>query len=344
MQKAYFVAITITCVILVFVILNVVAVNYFSFSRTRHEDVDVEKSLYQNAITVLMPTFNRPVDIVETIIKHYEDMRIVDRVIVLEFEGGHKLGHNSSRVSTVTMPNDLRNRFAPHRFPQCSDIEICPAISSPATMTVDDDCMLTERLLAAIYERVLERPKALHGIEGRMILRGEYMPYERPRVKKGGVDVSMLLNWCAMAMTSEMIRVETLFREKYFDLALPLNGEDIAISRLFGQNYMHEFGWVTYMGQPVFNTEISFLTREFSLSSKPNFVKERKKISKNFDSISLMRMRKSTKLTSTAPQAAQRAAVVVSEQKNATLLVLSVMFVVAVSVILHVDRRTRMSL
>ena len=239
---------------------------------------------YTGVLTVLMPTFNRDIVTVQRIINHYEQLQIVHEVIVLEFDGGHSVGHQR----TALLPNDLRNRFAPHRFPQKSE-KVCPAIITDAIVTVDDDCVLTEDLLQNIYVRLQERPDALHGIEGRNLIDGNYQPYERPKVVRGGSRVGMLLTWCAMAKTDRMRKAEDLFREKYFDFAMPLNGEDIAISRIFGECVMHEFGWVTWAGHPIFNTEIRFLTTDFSLSSKKGFIEERQQISQNFNAVGLSR-------------------------------------------------------
>ena len=251
---------------------------------------------HDGVLTVLMPTFNRDVATVKRIINHYEQLQIVHEVIVLEFEGGHSVGHQR----TAFLPNDLRNRFAPHRFPHKSE-KVCPAVITDAIVTVDDDCVLTEDLLQNIYVRLQEQPDALHGIEGRNLINGNYKPYERPKVVTGGSTVGMLLTWCAMAKTDRMRKAEDLFRLKYFEYAKPLNGEDIAISRVFGKCIMHEFGWVTWAGHPIFNTEIRFLTSDFSLSSKKNFIEERQEISQNLNAIGLFR--KQSKLKRSLPTA-----------------------------------------
>jgi hypothetical protein len=241
---------------------------------------------YREMVTLIMPTFNRDRTIVKTLISTYEQMDIVMEVIVVEFDGGHSLAHKT----TVHSPNDLRNRFAPHRLPvNGATLLYCKSIRTPAVLTVDDDCLLSEKLITSLYSRLLLKPDALHGVEGRLINEGDYVSTHRPRVKVGGVEVGMLLTWCAMASTKRMIEVEAEFREKYFDYAKPLNGEDIAISRLFRSCIMHEFGWLCWCGLPVWNTEITFLTNEFSLSNKPHFLQERKEITSKFHAVGLLR-------------------------------------------------------
>ena len=256
--------------------MNSFTMQYFVCIRAHQEHTGV--------LTVIMPTFNRDIAIVKKIIRHYENLPIVHEVIVLEFEGGHSVGHGQ----TAVLPNDLRNRFAPHRFPHKAKM-LCPEVMTDAVVTVDDDCVLTENLLQNIYLRLQEEPNALHGIEGRNLTDGNYKPYERPTVMVGGRPVGMLLTWCAMAKTDRMRKAENLFREKYFDYAKPLNGEDIAISRVFGKCIMHEFGWVTWAGHPLFNTEIRFLTSDFSLSSKKGFIEERQQISQDLNAVGLSR-------------------------------------------------------
>jgi len=241
-----------------------------------------ERLQYRNAITVLMPTFNRNLDVVKKIILHYEMMNCVSSVIVLEFDGGHKTNHETA----VHMPNDLRLRFSAHKFPY-SEKPLCPQILSDAVITVDDDCVLQEPLLQSLYSRLLSDPTALHGIEGRNVIRGEYMPYDRPKVKPGGVEVYMLLTWCAMAKTSRMKEVEQEFRANYFDYSKRLNGEDIAISRIFRKCVMHEFGWVTFQRKPIMNTHIRFMTNEFSLSSRKDFLKDRQEVVERFKAVNL---------------------------------------------------------
>tara|TARA_X000000950_G_scaffold289473_1_gene413910 strand:+ start:1414 stop:2589 length:1176 start_codon:yes stop_codon:yes gene_type:complete len=247
---------------------------------------------FRGYLTLLMPTFNRDIEVVKSIVDAYRAMSIVDEVILIEFDGGHHLG----LPNTVTMPNDLRNRFAPYRFPLITGPEVCPNVTTEAIMTVDDDCLLSEALLCSLYERLVLRPNALHGIEGRSILpSGDYVSTHRPRIRAGGVRVGMLLTWCAMATTKRMRQVETTFRNRYWSFAKPLNGEDIAVSRLFGECYMHEFGWVCWCGLPMFNTEVRFLTSDFALSRKPYFVQERKEIALRFHEVNLMKVRPTTR-------------------------------------------------
>jgi hypothetical protein len=265
---------SLTALLLLFMLLyNSLAFEYFKCD---------ERVQYQNAITVLMPTFNRNLDVVKQIILHYEMMNCVSSVIVLEFDEGHKTNH----ATAVHMPNDLRLRFSAHKFPY-SGKPLCPQILSDAVITVDDDCVLQEPLLQSLYSRLLTDPTALHGIEGRNVIRGEYMPYDRPNVQPGGVEVYMLLTWCAMAKTSRMKEVEEEFRANYFDYCKRLNGEDIAISRIFRKCVMHEFGWVTFRRKPIINTHIRFMTNEYSLSGRKNFLKDRQEVVERFSAVNL---------------------------------------------------------
>jgi hypothetical protein len=301
-----------------------------------HAPVAHNEDKYRDMVTLIMPSFNRDSTIVQTLISTYEGMGIVAEVIIVEFDGGHSLGHKS----TVQSPNDLRNRFAPHRFPvKDTALPYCKSVRTPAVLTVDDDCLLSEALISSLYSRLLKAPDALHGIEGRLIQNGEYVATHRPRVKPGGVEVGMLLTWCAMASTKRMIEVEKEFREKYFDFAKPLNGEDIAISRLFRSCWMHEFGWLCWCGLPVYNTEITFLTSEFSLSNKPHFLQERKEVTSKFNAVGLLRNRaiRDRADSMSAPRTVHLLARA-SETRN-TALILGALFYILLTTALLVARR-----
>jgi hypothetical protein len=268
--------ISIALLLLVALLFNSLTFEYFECKDDAH---------FTDVITVLMPTFNREVKLVKQIIAHYEKMRCVHSVVVIEFDDGNKTFHDT----TVHMPNDLRLRFSAHKFPH-SSAPWCPQIVTDAVLTVDDDCVLQETLLTSLYSRLLQDPMALHGIEGRNIVDDKYTPYDRPSIKPGGVEVSMLLTWCALAKTTRMKEVEEEFRANYFDFAKRLNGEDIAISRIFRKCVMHEFGWLTFNRKPIMNTQIRFMTSDFSLSNKPNFLKERQEVADRFAAVNLHRI------------------------------------------------------
>ena len=251
----------------------------FVFAFKYYPPASVE---YTDELTILLPTYNRDLKLVNKIIAAYEKMPIVKTVLVLEFDTGHKTNHPNA----IQLPNDLRHRFGPERFESVVG-KVCPYVDTYAVMTVDDDVILSNSLLCSLLSRLKEEPSALHGIEGRNIIDGKYQSVSRPSLQRGGSQVSMLLTWCAMGTTEKFTEVESEFRSKYFDFAHPLNGEDIAFSKVYKNCYMHEFGWLCWFGLPVMNTEINFMTSESSLSNNPRFVEERQKIANRFHAVNL---------------------------------------------------------
>ena len=244
-----------------------------------HKVHDREVTNYKEAVTVVMPTYDRPLNIVQDTIREYEAMDVVDKVIVLEFTTGkNRTGHPNA----VLLPNDLRYRFSPESF-STMGATACPHVASEAMFITDDDCICNERLVRSLVGKMRAQPQALHGIEGRILdHRGNYMAVHRPRVAVGGRKVPVLLTWCVLAKTDTMQEVSQKFEANYFDCAKPLNGEDIAISMLFDDSIMHEDGWWTWFGVPVYNPNFHFKTNVASLSSKPGFVKERTMVTRNF--------------------------------------------------------------
>jgi hypothetical protein len=276
------VGVRITVVVVCCVCVIAIVVVLCGFQRFPVVGTAAAPAVESNAITVVIPTYDRDINMVRDTVRTYEAMDVVDKVILLEFTTGkNRSGHKNA----VLLPNDLRNRFEPERFPLLSEAA-CPYVSSPMMFITDDDCEISEALLQSLGTEVVKRPTALHGTEGRVLDRkGVYNAVHRPRVQGGGTKVAVLLTWCVLARTDTMNVIAKEFREKYFDVARPLNGEDIALSMLAREAYAHDYGWLTWYGFPVSNEGINFKTKSNSLSSKPGFVQERQAITSSFRSL-----------------------------------------------------------
>ena len=266
-------------VAVVVVILSLLLIVLCGFQHRAVNDEGVDAT---QAITVIMPTYNRRIHLVKETIAEYEAMPVVEKVIVLEFDTGE---NRTSHENAVILPNDLRHRFAPENF-SLMTTEACPHITSEAVFITDDDAVVNERLLRALVGKMRRDPTALHGIEGRILdSKGRYKAVHRPRLSKTSREVPVLLTWCVLANTETMRQVSHKFEQKYFDCAKPLNGEDIAVSMLFDRAIMHDDGWYTFYGFPVYNPNFHFKTNVSSLSNKPGFVRERAAITRNFQRV-----------------------------------------------------------
>ena len=168
------------------------------------------------------------------------------------------------------------------------------------------------------------------------------MPYDRPNVQPGGVEVYMLLTWCAMAKTSRMKEVEEEFRANYFDYSKRLNGEDIAISRIFRKCVMHELGWVTFQRKPIINTHIRFMTNEYSLSGRKNFLKDRQEVVERFSAVNLTASPSALTASPASPSAPihvlskeTHMAYVLAKNRHAITVVLALTIVVVCIILIH---------
>jgi hypothetical protein len=234
-------------------------------------DLPDTKESHEKVLTVVIPTYDRDPQKVTKLLHEYLDMKLVKNVVVLEFESGNVLtpisspgGYNwlSRRYS-----NDLRFRFDP-----VMDID------TEFTLITDDDTLVQASYLAALIDSSALEPTVFHGLCGRVFRDEAYSPRE-PSLVAEWVPVDMLLTSCLVGTTHAMRETYRLFNEKYWNLALPLNGEDIVFCAVNGQ--CKQWNWGKSSVGDIFISltpgldRNTFHTPETKLSNKPNHMHER---------------------------------------------------------------------
>lgn len=227
-----------------------------------------------NAVTVLLPTYSRNVDTVRRIVRTYEAMPLVAEVVLIEFDTGHHVPHSGR---TERYANDLRFRFSPR-------------VDTPFVLVTDDDGIVARHVLDALVTACSRDPETFHGVEGRAFARDKaYDESITQSIGRGASDrVDMVITSCLVAASDQLARAFERFATEFWDLAYPLNGEDIAINMINGSSRRWNWGYVTLLGTPIGYFDPGFQRiqteedKKAALSMRREHAKQRTHVKNNF--------------------------------------------------------------
>ena len=198
--------------------------------------------LNDDMVTVIMPTFNRNMDVVTNIIHTYLDNQLVKDVFLVQFETGNDIPVVPSPIlnrswKTFSYPNDLRHRFNP-----------ISQVDSPYILITDDDLIIKKNYLNNLIHSAKEEPDLFHGLDGRNLIYNKKLKVFKYKTKSPPIlslsqRVDILLTSCLVSYTPTMKRALHIYKTQNEAIAYPFNGEDIAFCMSNGRHRAKLWNW-----------------------------------------------------------------------------------------------------
>ena len=268
MDKSNFTKIFLIVILLVIVIWLIVwsCNTRIVTNNTTLKDLEIEKYIDANdyKIIIIVPYWKAPQTNIQKLYNHYNRMKHVAGVYVIEPDGGN----NSGLSNIIKGPNDLRQRF------KILSDHISNIPKYNAVMITDDDILVPNNIIDRMISNVIKNPTELTGIWGRNYKNNKYIIKDNV----GYVDAVLTKAFIAERSSYELIaKLVKLTAESY---GIPaLNCEDLYFN----------FLWKLFIGKRYSLKDIDRKkipdighTNSASISKKPGHVETRSNIVAKF--------------------------------------------------------------
>lgn len=230
------------------------------------QDDEIEKYIDASdyKIIIIVPYWKAPKINIQKLYNHYDRMKHVTEVYVIEPSGGN----NSGLPNIIKGPNDLRQRF------KILSDHISNIPKHNAVMITDDDILVPYNIIDRMIYNVIKNPTELTGIWGRNYKNNKYIIKDNV----GYVDAVLTKAFIAERSSYELIaKLVKLSAESY---GIPaLNCEDLYFNFLWSKFIGKRYSLKTIDRKKI--PDIGNINSE-SISKKPGHVETRSNIVDKF--------------------------------------------------------------